>query len=35
MIEGLFTTVTNVNFDDARLERVKENIQQGSSDQYL
>lgn len=26
MIEGLFTTVTNVNFDDARLERVKENI---------
>lgn len=27
MIEGLFTTVTNVNFDDARLNRVKENIQ--------
>lgn len=27
MIEGLFTTVTNVNFDDTRLERVKENIQ--------
>lgn len=27
MIEGLFTTVTNVNFDDARLEKVKENLQ--------
>lgn len=27
MIEGLFTTVTNVNFDDARLMRVRENIQ--------
>lgn len=27
MIEGLFTTVTNVNFDDKRLERVKETIQ--------
>lgn len=27
MIEGLFTTVTNVNFDDERLERVKETIQ--------
>lgn len=27
MIEGLFTTVTNVNFDDARLLRVRENIQ--------
>lgn len=27
MIESLFTTVTNVNFDDARLARVKENIQ--------
>lgn len=27
MIEGLFTTVTNVNFDDKRLKRVKENIQ--------
>lgn len=27
MIEGLFSTVTNVNFDDAKLERVKENIQ--------
>ena len=23
MIEGLFTTITNVNFDDKRLERVK------------
>lgn len=27
MIEGLFTTVTNVNFDDDRLKRVKENLQ--------
>lgn len=27
MIEGLFTTVTNVNFDDDRLIRVRENIQ--------
>lgn len=27
MIEGLFSTVTNVDFDDKRLERVKENIQ--------
>lgn len=27
MIEGLFTTVTNVNFDDKRLEKVKETIQ--------
>lgn len=27
MIEGLFTTVTNVNFDDTRLIRVRENIQ--------
>lgn len=27
MIEGLFTTVTNVNFDDTRLNRVEENIQ--------
>ncbi len=27
MIEGLFTTVTNVNFDDSRLLRVKETIQ--------
>jgi len=27
MIEGLFTTVTNVNFDDERLTKVKENIQ--------
>lgn len=27
MIEGLFTTVTNVNFDDERLKRVKETIQ--------
>ncbi len=27
MIEGLFTTVTNVNFDDKRLERVKKTIQ--------
>lgn len=27
MIEGLFTTVTNVNFDDNRLQRVKESIQ--------
>lgn len=27
MIEGLFTTVTNVNFDDERLEKVKENLQ--------
>jgi len=27
MIEGLFTTVTNVNFDDARLKRVKDCIQ--------
>lgn len=27
MIEGLFTTVTNVNFDDMRLERVKESLQ--------
>lgn len=27
MIEGLFTTVTNVNFDDERLARVKETIQ--------
>lgn len=27
MIEGLFSTVTNVNFDDTRLIRVKENIQ--------
>ncbi len=27
MIEGLFTTVTNVNFDDERLSRVKETIQ--------
>lgn len=28
MIEGLFTTVTNVNFDDERLLKVKENIQE-------
>lgn len=27
MIEGLFTTVTNVNFDDERLKKVKEAIQ--------
>lgn len=27
MIEGLFTTLTNVDFDDDRLTRVKENIQ--------
>lgn len=27
MIEGLFTTVTNVDFDDERLKRVKDNIQ--------
>lgn len=27
MIEGLFTTVTNVNFDDTRLEKVKETVQ--------
>lgn len=27
MIEGLFTTVTNVNFDDERLGKIKENIQ--------
>lgn len=27
MIEGLFTTVTNVDFDDERLEKVKENVQ--------
>lgn len=27
MIEGLFTTVTNVNFDDKRLNRVKETVQ--------
>ena len=27
MIEGLFTTVTNVNFDDERLIKVKDNIQ--------
>lgn len=27
MIEGLFTTVTNVDFDDKRLERVKETLQ--------
>lgn len=27
MIEGLFTTVTNVNFDDSRLGRVKETLQ--------
>lgn len=27
MIEGLFSTVTNVDFDDERLARVKENIQ--------
>lgn len=27
MIEGLFTTVTNVNFDDTRLKKVKENLQ--------
>lgn len=27
MIEGLFTTVTNVNFDDERLIKVKENLQ--------
>lgn len=27
MIEGLFTTVTNVNFDDKRLEKVKRTIQ--------
>lgn len=27
MIEGLFTTVTNVDFDDERLEKVKNNIQ--------
>lgn len=27
MIEGLFTTVTNVNFDDKRLERVKETLE--------
>lgn len=27
MIEGLFSTVTNVDFDDERLKRIKENIQ--------
>jgi len=27
MIEGLFTTVTNVNFDDERLKNVKSNLQ--------
>lgn len=27
MVEGLFTTVTNVNFDDERLKRVKETLQ--------
>lgn len=27
MIEGLFTTVTNVNFDDDRLSKVKANLQ--------
>lgn len=27
MIEGLFTTVTNVNFDDDRLKKVKDTIQ--------
>ncbi len=27
MVEGLFTTVTNVNFDDKRLEKVKNTIQ--------
>lgn len=27
MIEGLFTTVTNVSFDDVRLNRMKDNIQ--------
>lgn len=27
MIEGLFTTVTNVNFDDERLKKVKDTIQ--------
>lgn len=27
MIEGLFTTVTNVNFDDRKLDRVNENLQ--------
>jgi len=27
MIEGLFTTVTNVNFDDSRLEKVKATLQ--------
>lgn len=27
MIEGLFTTVTNVNFDDSRLQEVKNEIQ--------
>lgn len=27
MIEGLFTTVTNVNFDDERLNRVKDSLQ--------
>lgn len=27
MIEGLFTTVTNVNFDNERLDRVKDTIQ--------
>lgn len=27
MIEGLFTTVTNVNFDDERLNRVKDTIE--------
>lgn len=27
MVEGLFTTVTNVNFDDERLRRVKDTIQ--------
>lgn len=32
MIEGLFTTVTNVNFDDSRLSEVKNNIQRQIDD---
>lgn len=32
MIEGLFTTVTNVNFDDERLKKVKENVEQQISE---
>lgn len=32
MIEGLFTTVTNVNFDDERLQRVKDTLQHQIND---